>query len=1297
MNRFDGNQFIPYYKHSSEKLRLTGNELNEVYADKEEPVIWIATQRAGLNAYNYEDDSFYSYLHDDDIPGSLITNDVTGIDQAVNGNLWISTYHQGVDLFDKSTGTFIHYNQTTIPELVSNNVWTLLDGRDGNLYIGHVAHGLSILSLKDNKVVNFMHDPQNPNSLPGNEVHCIYKDHQSNIWIGTNNGLALYNPDRKDFFVFRHVPGDPDSLPSNRVYAIREYENKLIVSTEMNGISFLDLKRPFFISLEEIRFQNSSSMNYAQQISQATVRSIFIDSFDNLWLGTYGDGVHFLAKESSVFYNWSYAPELRKGLTHKVAWGLCTDQTGQIWVGTDGGGINLFRNGERVETYTRENNKLGNNAVLTAFNDSNNRIWLGAFLGGIYYYDARADQFVPLEFTVKQGLDVRAFYEDSQKRLWVSTNKGIYVFPLQNPFNTRIYDMQNTELPDDLVRSIMMDDKGHIWVGTFGGGVAVFDEQMQLVQLLDEKNGFPSNMINQIYKDRNGNMWVATGDGLVYFPAQGFFSYTVFGRNDGINNSFIRGITEDQNGNIWFSTNNGICCYLPEGRVFYNYTHASDEIPIGNFMSNSVTTGRDGTLYFGSINGVCYFDPESVMERKEVPPVVITGLTIYDKQPVQQKSDYSLSIPENRRMVLQADENTFTVHFGIQNYALVNQVEYAYFLKGSQDTWFPVNQERSITFRDVRAGHYEFCVRARINNQDWSDNFACCYIEILPPWWASWWAKTMYIVLVLSVLVIILRSYKYRLYKQNQHELEKQQIRKERELNDEQLRFYTNITHELRTPLSLILGPLEDLVHEHSLPAESLRKVSLIHQSALHLLNLINQILEFRKTETQNKRLCVKRDDITLLVRETGLRYKELNNNPNVKVELSIPAEPYFLYYDWEMVLTILNNLLSNALKYTERGTVYLTLSSRKEDELEYTEIEVKDTGCGIAPDALEHIFDRYYQADSKHQASGTGIGLALVKNLVELHQAAIHVDSNLNEGTSFKLSLLTQNTYPDSLHANQDIAVQETTEVIAASSEILFSHKPVILIVEDNPDICSYIEDSFKDSYEVFTASNGQEGIDLAFSKIPDIIISDIMMPIVSGIELCRILKEDMRTSHIPVILLTAKDSLSDKTEGYEAGADSYLTKPFSASLLRSRVVNLLEARKKLARMVGTNEPTEGVVNEINQSLSKLDSAFLEKIISIVEENIFTEKIDVAFIADKMCMSHSTLYRKIKSLTDVSTNEFVRKIRLRKAAGLLRTGEYHVSEISYMVGFNSPKYFRQCFKEEFGVSPSEYQTQSSL
>lgn len=761
-----------------------------------------------------------------------------------------------------------------------------------------------------------------------------------------------------------------------------------------------------------------------------------------------------------------------------------------------------------------------------------------------------------------------------------------------------------------------------------------------------------------------------------------------FGAKEGLENTQVRAIQEDHDGYIWISTNGGISRLDEKNKRFYNYNY-HDGIPMGDFMDGSTCITPDGTLFFGSQNGACYFNPRELSSPREVSPVTITQFFIYNKQ--TESRDTRLPVPISNRIVeLPYNQNTFNISFNVLDYTQSSQVEFSYMLEGLENAWYSTQGDNQVTFRNIPHGNYVFKVKTRFRNQEWNENAAQLTVVIAPPLWLTWYAKLGYVILFIFALYALLRFYKRKLDLESSLEVERKQSLNKQELNEERLRFYTNITHELRTPLTLILGPLEDLLSDATLSPKHANKISIIHDSATRLLNLINRILEFRKTETQNRKLSVAKGDLGQLVQEVGLRYKELNPNNKVNYHIHIETEDTEIFYDADMITIILDNLMSNAAKYTSEGDITLSLRSVEENQIKYTEISVSDTGHGIDAEALPHIFDRYYQAKSKYQASGSGIGLALVKGLSELHEGILKVESAVDTGTTFTLRLLTENTYPNAIHAQHDMEKKPIDAEETTITDTPTENHPIVLVVEDNADIREYIRSSFTDIYEVITAKDGKEGWELAQARIPNIIVSDIMMPVMDGIELCKRIKEDMRTSHIPVILLTAKDSLQDKEEGYASGADSYLTKPFSAKLLHSRINNLLETRKKIASLLALTD-TQPKQESAVSSLNKLDNEFLQKITQIIEENLEMEKMDIAFIADKMCMSHSTLYRKIKGLTDMSANEFIRKVKMRKGVELLMSGQYTISEIAYMIGFSSVAYFRQCFKDEYGMSPSDY------
>ena len=920
------------------------------------------------------------------------------------------------------------------------------------------------------------------------------------------------------------------------------------------------------------------------------------------------------------------------------------------------------------------------------YQDKQERLWLGTYKNGILLYTPKDGRITRIGDKGSEFLDICSFSEDINGKIWIGTQTGIYSY-----FNNQLsYEKElNAQLPDIMVHGIIRDKNGKLWVGTFGKGVVVFDEDDKKLYNFTTDHSFPSNAVNYMMEDSRKRILVATREGIIIFKDVSQPNIFVsFGAKEGLENTQVRAIQEDHDGYIWISTNGGISRLDEKNKRFYNYNY-HDGIPMGDFMDGSTCITPDGTLFFGSQNGACYFNPRELSSPREVSPVTITQFFIYNKQ--TESRDTRLPVPISNRIVeLPYNQNTFNISFNVLDYTQSSQVEFSYMLEGLENAWYSTQGDNQVTFRNIPHGNYVFKVKTRFRNQEWNENAAQLTVVIAPPLWLTWYAKLGYVILFIFALYALLRFYKRKLDLESSLEVERKQSLNKQELNEERLRFYTNITHELRTPLTLILGPLEDLLSDATLSPKHANKISIIHDSATRLLNLINRILEFRKTETQNRKLSVAKGDLGQLVQEVGLRYKELNPNNKVNYHIHIETEDTEIFYDADMITIILDNLMSNAAKYTSEGDITLSLRSVEENQIKYTEISVSDTGHGIDAEALPHIFDRYYQAKSKYQASGSGIGLALVKGLSELHEGILKVESTVDTGTTFTLRLLTENTYPNAIHTQHDMEKKPMDAEETTITDTPTENHPIVLVVEDNTDIREYIRSSFTELYEVITAKDGKEGWELAQARIPNIIVSDIMMPVMDGIELCKRIKEDMRTSHIPVILLTAKDSLQDKEEGYASGADSYLTKPFSAKLLHSRINNLLETRKKIASLLALADIQPKQESAVS-SLNKLDNEFLQKITQIIEENLEMEKMDIAFIADKMCMSHSTLYRKIKGLTDMSANEFIRKVKMRKGVELLMSGQYTISEIAYMIGFSSVAYFRQCFKDEYGMSPSDY------
>lgn len=1278
LNQFDGYTVTTYKGNNS---GLKHESLNTLFYDKKENRLWIGGKFNGLYTLDCATYRFHYYPKSQDTP----FGNTGRISAAADGGIWIATFDGQPIHYDGKRFTTIRLKNGPIPKAEKKSIF---DDGNGHVYLGYTHNGLAVIDLRDKKWKHFTNTPGNAGSLPGNSVYAICRDSKNNIWVGTNQGLALFNPKSQTFTTFRHASGNPYSIASDHIYAIREMTNgELWIASDIGGVSILNVNDLTFSKPSEIRFRNILPTGMPYDLSSGNIRSLLYDEAGNIWIGNYGSGVDFLSHRQPLF---TTLPYMTTGAYPKAkpVWGLCIDSRQRLWAGSENE-ITRFEGNRPVETINIAHAlSRPYGQVFTMTDTGDGHLLLGIYDDGLLKFDLSSHQVtrIPMD---KDNVDIITFYRDTDNSIWTGTENGLYHYT-----KGRLEKSPLTEaLWDTAVYGIVRDRQGKLWIGTYGGGITVFDKDGRVIARLNNGNHFCSNAVNHLTLDSKGGIWVATRSGVAYIPdtrrPQKTFCY---GYAQGLADNFVRSILEDANGNIWVSTNNGISRWDKRKQAFENYDY-KDGIPTGNFIEGSSVRTQDGRLYFGSLKGICCFVPSTLLGDNAIPPVkIIACKGLGDR--VEQVDKDSIIPFVNDGIELPHDRNSFKVSFSVPDYSLSRQVEYAYMVEGLNDRWTTTAGENYVTFRNLPYGHYTFKVKARLKNRTWDEaHIATLTIRINPPLWWTWYAKMLYILLLLGGLAWELRIYKRRLQLKSDLAFEKKKNESEQELNEERLRFYTNITHELRTPLTLVLGPLEDLTNDKQLPAGCQSRIKGIYDSARRLLNLVNQLLEFRKTETQNRQLSVAKEDLGQLVTEIGLRFKELNRNDNVHFNISVETTDSLLYFDRDIITTVLNNLLGNAVKYTPKGNITLSLHDIVADESPYVEIVVSDTGYGIDEASLPHIFDRYYQARGKHQASGTGIGLALVRSLVRLHEGLIHVESEVGKGTTFIVRLRRDAVYPDALHREPTPLVKQASPVETALQPEETGQPAIVLVVEDNDDIRDYIASSFGEGFKVLKAANGKEGWKLAETDIPDIIISDIMMPVMDGIELCRKVKEDIRTSHIPVILLTAKDSIQDKEEGYDSGADSYLTKPFSAKLLLSRVHNLLESRKHLAAIISkrTSEFLPDTTGKHPAGLNKVSEEFLKKFIAAVEENINRPELDMPFMADKMNMSHSTLYRKIKSLTGNSGNEYIRKIKLRYSIRLMKEKELNVSEAAYSSGFNDISYYRRCFKKTYGILPSEY------
>ena len=1261
-----------------------------LYYNKESNSIWILFKNGHIDVFDCKTQQFIHFTQ------KIPKKSVADIKGAADGGIWIAYYDGTIQHYTPKNQKFSTISNKRLPN-IKNGIRSITDDGNDHLYIGLRIEGLYVYNLRTQKTKYFRHNPNDPQSLPGDNVRSICIDHAKNIWVGTNLGLGLLDPFTGKFKVFKHIANNPASLAGDNIHQIIEMNDRTLwIASDIGGISVLDLnlyKNPL---TEELKFSQITKENSG--LSSNNNRRIIQDSFGNIWIANYSMGIDFIAKSAASINTLQYMGKALEEVT-----GLYCDHQGNLWIGQDNL-MSLYQNGKLMQTWNFSSYLSNSSSSIYVFEeDKKGNIWCGTSDNGVLKFNPHTHSFTRINYA--QNLDVHALCENAQGKMWVGTEAGIFSVENDKINKEQELNRQMGKNPT-IIYSIKEDNYGQIWIGTLDRGVFVFSKQMKLIVHLTEKNLLATNTINHIIKDADGGIWMATMRGLAYVqnPLQPG-AIKNYNERYGIKDSHIRAISQDKQGNIWVSMFSGIACLNIHKQRFYNYDYESG-IPTSNFVEASAVTTPDGTIYFGSPGGICFFNPQQLTEPKAVSPIQIINCERVGKLSDQFAS--RLISPNNEGIIcLSHDDNTFKINFTIKDFSQEGNVEYSYMMKGLDDQWYETEGDNEVTFRNLKPGDYTFIIRAKLKNQDWEDaSTAEMKVVVNPPLWLTWWAKLCYVLLIMGILGYFFRSYQKQLLLRNSLVQEKWESKQRQQVNEERLRFFTNITHELRTPLTLILGPLEDLMEDKEIAERVHHKIGCIHASAERLLNLINDILEFRKTQTQNRKLTVAKANLGAFVREIGVRFKDLNQNSRLNIRLNIKTGVPELYFDSEVINTVINNLMSNAIKYTPEGSITLSLTMPEDNTVA---IAVEDTGYGIDKDALPHICDRYYQENGNHQASGTGIGLALVKSLATLHQAVLTVESEKGRGSKFTFSLRADRTYPEALHKddNQDLATAENAEENETTSkEPTEDIRPLLLIVEDNADIRLYIEESLHEDYRIIQACNGREGMEQAFSKVPDIIVSDIMMPEMDGIKMTHILKEDIRTSHIPIILLTAKTSINDQEEGYDSGADSYLTKPFSAKLLHSRIRNILSGRRRLADYIvqknisqfetsadeqqTSQKATEEKEDAMTCQISNLDKKFLEKLNKLIENHISTDDLDMAFMTDKMAMSHSTFYRKVKALTGMSANEYIKKAKLRHSMTLLKKGEYSIAEVAILAGFNNLGNFRESFKREFGKSPSE-------
>jgi ligand-binding sensor domain-containing protein/signal transduction histidine kinase/DNA-binding response OmpR family regulator len=1307
LNRFDGTTFKVFKSKQGDSSGLTSNYVEKVFAGKN-GMIWVGS-RDGLSRLDTRTENFTHYKVN---AGRTQKEDVNNIVSARGGNFWVSTYGIGFSYYNSQTGRFINYRHNTLPVLTDDRIISLLEDSQGLLWIGTQEGGLNVFKQTD----GIIGKKANINLPPSGRINDIFEDHFHNVWIATGNGLACYNRQADKFY---QLPNAQSGAKSKTYIALKEgTDKKLLVGLQDGGLYKLDLGTSANYNINSFALEPVTGDD-GFNLTPRSVQTLYIDRDKNTWLGTYGDGIYMVSNKTEKFTRIQRKHTDKDGENLVRFYGMTIDKQGELWFGTDGDGLLKTRpDGTLIKQYKADGRagSLTDNAILSGFTGSDGKVWFGTYAKGLFLYNSTSDGFTNFNHTAGVsnslgGNDVRVIYEDKHKRLWIGTNGGGLSLYDAATHSFKNYNPANSNISSYDVRAITEDEKGNLWIGAYGGGLDYFDiaqnKFTKFLKVADEKKYLPGAVIFSLYRDAKQHLWIGTeGDGLlVYDLKQG--SIKVFNEKNGLANNTVYAIKDAGNGTLWASTNKGLSSINTSTGKIENYDQ-SDGLQGGQYNTGSVLYDvAHRIIYFGGTEGLNAFDPEQVNKSYYRPGVVITGLQIFGKQAANPDKNGAIlpaAINETRKVVLQPDQSVFSIQYTALNYAYPQKGDFAYKMDGLDKSWNYVGNQRSATYRYLDPGTYTFRVKA--SNQDgvWFDNYATLQVTILPPWYKTWWAYICYI-----AAAGFLFNY-YRLYKINQAKLKLEvqvaqlSAEKDRELNERKLSFFTNISHEFRTPLTLIINPVKDMLFGKGGQPDDNGNLHIVYRNARRLLSLVDQLLLFRKAESDTDKLKIVRLNIVSLCHEVFLCFNHQARTKHIQFDFITDSESIDIYADKEKMEIALFNLLSNALKFTpEGGIVSCTIS----DKADGVSIQIKDSGCGIAEGTGDELFDKFHQLQNPTaNTGGFGIGLYLVKVFIENHKGNITYSSKQGGGTTFFVELLKgkdhfgqqfifedvaeTSVFLDELMENKgELTPAETVATVPAkSSEALSSATKTMLLIDDNEQIRTYLKQIFTNEFEIFEADNGTTGLEMACNLMPDIVISDVMMNGISGIEVCNRIKEDPVMNHIPVILLTASSSPEIKLKGIEGGADDYISKPFDRDILIARVNGILKSRNNLQKYF-YNEITLNKSNDLK--ISQEYKEFLEKCLQIVEQHLTDPDFSIKTLAAEIGMSHSNLYKRIKSISGQSANSFIRFIRLRKAAEILLTSDSTVYEAAYKVGLNDLKYFREQFHKLFGINPSDY------
>jgi len=1312
LDKFTGTHFTVYRQKPGDLTSLQANEILSLHEDKAGN-LWVGTSGGSLSLYDRKKDAFINFPANKG-PNSFDNNVIRSVCSDYLGKIWVGHF-TGVNILDPSTKQISRFVfDSRGPSFTPPNL-CLFEDSQHQMWIGTTA-GVYCYNPKTRSTRHFSHNEQQPSSLSGNNVTSVAEDKNGTIWIGTDGGLSALKRGANGFTNYRHTDAEPLSLSSNIINSIAIDGNVLWLATG-KGLDVFDPGKA-----EIWRFGLNPRDGHS--IGAKSVQSIYIDKQGIYWLGTNRGGVNKYDKNLNLFNHVESDVFDERGLKAPIVTAFVEDRNGDVFVGTDGAGLSLFNCKSKTfqDFHLQSKRKTSDKglSILAMEMSRKQQLLIGTFSDGLFVFDPTSGRYQQL--MQGSGLgdinanDIYCIKEDSKGNIWIGTN-GAGINVLNPEYKVIIRYTPNPKLANDVklpingyIRDIEEDKDGNFWIATHGGGIAFFQPSSGKFTIYNTTNSkLPNDKVFSLLEDSRGNIWAGTKGGGLSFFDKTKNEFTTYSEKDGLQNTTIFKVAEDKNGLIWVSTNKGISSLDYRTKKIQNFNFHNG-VQNNNFVHESGLLLSNGELFFGGLEGFNYFNPAYLKKNNNIPSVLITDLRISNRS-VTPSDDGPITehISVAKEINLDYKQN-FALDFVGLSYTSPEQNQYAYKLVGFDKDWNYIGNATTASYTNLDPGEYIFRVKASNNDGVWNNEGSSIKIYVHPPFWRTAYAYIFYAIAAIGILLYIRHRGIQRLKRRfalEQERVHAEQERKEteriRELDRLKIKFLTNLSHEFRTPISLILGPVDNLLAREK-NEQSNSNLHLIKRNAKRLLNLVNQLLDFRKMEEHELKLHPTEGELIAFIKEVADSFKDLSERKKIDFIVTSQIDQLYTSFDHDKIERILFNVLSNAFKFTlAGGSIHLEVEKQTNNSEPlpiWVTIKVRDTGIGIPTDKKEKIFERFYQNTTAAAIlnQGTGIGLSITKEFVKMHGGSIDVESETGKGTVFTIQLpftpieptqtsgevLEEETMPE-LESEQPLEDQE--EVTENIHSVEKTEMTSVLLVEDNDDFRFYLKDNLRLQYKVFEAANGKEGWQKALATHPQLIVSDVNMPYMDGIELTQKIKSDKRTSHIPVILLTALTAEEDQLKGLGTGANDYITKPFNFEVLNAKIKNLLVLNSTLKSTYTKQIKVLTPAVEIESGDEKL----LQKIMLYLEENLTNPQLSVEELSRHVGMSRSSLYSKLLELTGQTPVEYIRSVKLEKAAVLLEKSDMNVAQIAYSVGFSTPNYFAKSFKTKYNMLPSEY------